>query len=457
MNHVDGCLKKLVRELRALSGLGIPIVITQLLQVSYGFVAILMMGRVGTLELAGIGLGTSLWVMVFLGTLGVLMVVSPVVARQFGSNRSEEIRETFQQALWLSSIVALCSWWMMRHIGAVMSVMSVEAAVIPLVEDYLRITSWGMPSVCLYFVCRFLCEGTGNARPMMLIQLVVLPINILLSWILIFGKWGFPPLAVHGAALAGVICLWLNAGLILGYVAKAGRYRHLKLLRDFARPSVTEIGKLARLGLPVAGLLILESGFFNAIALMMGSLGQTALAAHNIVMNYVTLIFMVPVGLANALMVRVGQAMGESGATEARFRGLVGIGVASGAMAVSALVILMFPQAIIGLYTTDSAVVATASVLLVCAALFQLSDGIQITSAGALRGLQDTTVPMFISGGAYWLVGVPTSWWLGIHLERGPFGLWLGLILGLTVGATLLGARFLLKSGRLIRRQELES
>ena len=166
---------------------------------------------------------------------------------------------------------------------------------------------------------------------------------------------------------------------------------------------------------------------------------------------------MVPVGLANALMVRVGQAMGESGVAEARFRGLVGIGVASGAMAVSALVIVMFPKAIIGLYTADSAVAATASVLLVCAALFQLSDGVQITSAGALRGLQDTTVPMFISGGAYWLVGVPTSWWLGIYLERGPFGLWLGLILGLTVGATLLGGRFLLKSGHLARRQGLES
>ena len=439
-------------ELKALSRLGIPLVITQILQVSYGFVATVMMGRVGTLELAAIGLGTSLWVMVFLATLGVLMVVSPIIAREFGADRSEAIRQTFQQALWLCSIVALFSWWMMRHVGAVMSVMSVEAAVIPLVDEYLQITSWGMPSVCLYFVCRFLCEGTGNARPMMLIQLLVLPINIFLSWILIFGKLGFPVLAVNGAALAGTICLWLNAGLMLGYVARSSRYRHLKLLCDFARPSMTEIGKLARLGLPVAGLLILESGFFNAITLMMGSLGQIALAAHNVVMNYVTLIFMIPVGLANALMVRVGQAMGESGVAEARFRGLVGIGVASGAMVVSALVIVMFPQAIIGLYTADPSVAATAAVLLVCAALFQLSDGIQITSAGALRGLQDTNVPMFISGGAYWLVGVPASWWLGMYLERGPLGLWLGLILGLTVSATLLGARFLLKSGRLATR-----
>ena len=439
-------------ELKALSRLGIPLVITQILQVSYGFVATVMMGRVGTLELAAIGLGTSLWVMVFLATLGVLMVVSPIIAREFGADRSEAIRQTFQQALWLCSIVALFSWWMMRHVGAVMSVMSVEAAVIPLVDEYLQITSWGMPSVCLYFVCRFLCEGTGNARPMMLIQLLVLPINMFLSWILIFGKLGFPVLAVNGAALAGTVCLWLNAGLMLGYVARSSRYRHLKLLCDFARPSMTEIGKLARLGLPVAGLLILESGFFNAITLMMGSLGQIALAAHNVVMNYVTLIFMIPVGLANALMVRVGQAMGESGVAEARFRGLVGIGVASGAMVVSALVIVMFPQAIIGLYTADPSVAATAAVLLVCAALFQLSDGIQITSAGALRGLQDTNVPMFISGGAYWLVGVPASWWLGMYLERGPLGLWLGLILGLTVSATLLGARFLLKSGRLATR-----
>jgi len=287
--------------------------------------------------------------------------------------------------------------------------------------------------------------------------LLVLPINIFLSWILIFGKFGFPVLAVNGAALAGTISLWLTAGLLLIYVATAGRYHHLKLFRDFSRPSLTEIGKLARLGLPVAGLLILESGFFNAIALMMGSLGQIALAAHNVVMNYVTLIFMIPVGLANALMVRVGQAMGGPGVAEARFRGLIGIGVASGAMVVSALVIVMFPQAIVGLYTTDPTVAATAAVLLVCAALFQLSDGIQITSAGALRGLQDTTVPMFISGGAYWLVGVPTSWWLGIYLERGPLGLWLGLILGLTVSATLLGARFLLKSGRLATRQGIES
>jgi MATE family multidrug resistance protein len=448
---------RVTKELGHLLALGVPLVIAQLLQVSYGFVAIVMMGRVGTLELAAIGLGTSLWVMVFLATLGVLMVVSPVVARKYGADRSDTIREIFQQALWLSSIVALFSWWMMRHVGAVMSVMSVEAAVIPLVEDYLRITSWGMPSVCLYFVCRFFCEGTGNARPMVLIQLIVLPINILLSWVLIFGKFGFPALAVNGAALAGIICLWLTAVLMLIYVAKAGRYRYLKLFSDFARPRLSEIGKLARLGLPVAGLLILESGFFNAIALMMGSLGQTALAAHNVVMNYVTLIFMVPVGLANALMVRVGQAMGESGVAGARFRGLVGISVASGAMVVSALVIVMFPQAIVSLYTADPTVAATAAVLLVCAALFQLSDGIQITSAGALRGLQDTTVPMFISGGAYWLVGVPTSWWLGIYLERGPLGLWLGLILGLTVSATLLGARFLLKSGRLASRQGLES
>ena len=445
-------LQPLFKELGQLRLLGVPIVITQLLQVSYGLVATIMMGRVGTLELAAVGLGASLWIMVFLATLGVLMVVSPVVARHLGADRAGDIRETFQQALWLSLIVALCSWWMMRHVGAVMSVMSVEAVVIPLVEDYLQITSWGMPSVCLYFVCRFLCEGTGNARPMMLIQLVVLPINIFLSWILIFGKLGFPALAVNGAALAGTICLWLTAGLMLIYVAKAGRYHYLKLFSGFARPRLSEIGKLVRLGLPVAGLLILEASFFNTIALMMGSLGQAKLAAHNVVMNYITLIFMVPVGLANALMVRVGQAMGESGVAEARFRGLVGIGVASGAMAVSAFVIVMFPEAIIGMYTADPEVASIASLLLLGAALFQLSDGIQITSAGALRGLQDTTVPMFISAGAYWLVGVPTSWWLGIYLERGPFGLWLGLILGLTVGATLLGTRFLVKSRRLARQ-----
>ena len=251
---------------------------------------------------------------------------------------------------------------------------------------------------------------------------------------------------VAGAALAGAMCLWLNALLLLAYVCVAPRYRALRLFDSFQLPCLLVLRKLGKIGLPIAGLLLFESGFFSVIALMMGSLGKVALAAHNVVVNYVTVVFMVPVGLANALMVRVGQAMGESGLVESQFRGLVGIRASSVLMILSAFIILFFPELIILLFTGEEEVASLASVLLIAAALFQLSDGVQISAAGALRGLQDTTVPMFISGASYWLVGAPAAWILGIYLEGGAFGLWMGLVFGLTASAVLLGWRFASRS-----------
>ena len=440
----DPVVRRLWPELVGLFSLGLPIIFTQLLQVSQGTIAVIMMGRVGSRELAAVGLGASLWVFVWLGCMGLLMGLSPTIAQHHGAGRKQEIRECFQQGLWLGLIVGILAFLVMRVIGHVMRVMRVDPEVIPLVDGYLAITSWSMPAVCVYLVLRFFCEATGRSRPMMVAQLLLLPIGFFGNYLLIYGKWGFPAMGVDGAAVTFAVGLILVAVFMAIYVLRAGRYRSFGLFHNFRRPNVKEIRNLLRLGVPISLNLVLDSGFYGGIALLMGQIGHVALAAHQLVINYATLIFMIPVGLSSAIMVRIGQSVGRSDFAEVRFRGWLGITVATVLIMPSVVFMIFFPEIIISIYTSDSEVVPVAAALFMIAALFQIFDGLYMTGAGALRGMKDTKGPMWISVLAYWLIGFPVAWFLGSHL--GPEGLWYGMVIGVGLTGILLGWRFELKA-----------
>nr|MDJ0892769.1 MATE family efflux transporter [Gammaproteobacteria bacterium] len=199
---------------------------------------------------------------------------------------------------------------------------------------------------------------------------------------------------------------------------------------------------LLQLGLPIALVTVLEVGLFAAVGLLMGSLGAQAIAAHQIAINYAALMFMIPLGISMATTVRVGQASGAGYALAARRAGLVGMAMATAAMVVSALVMLAFPDLIVSIYTTDQTVAELAKSLLLMAALFQVSDGLQVGALGALRGLKDTRVPAMVTFVAYWLVGLPLAWSLGVAQALGPQGLWVGLVAGLSIAAIMLSLRF---------------
>jgi MATE family multidrug resistance protein len=175
--------------------------------------------------------------------------------------------------------------------------MRVDPGVIPMVEEYLDITSWSIPPTCIHFVFRFLCEGTAHSRPMMLVQIFLLPVAIALNWILIFGQFEIPAMGVGGAALAATIYLTVTAICMVVYVLKTARYRPLNLLRNFPSPDIAVIRGIIQLSLPIAVTMLMDAGFFTVIALLMGQLGRVGLAAHQIVINYSTLVFMIPVGL----------------------------------------------------------------------------------------------------------------------------------------------------------------
>ena len=243
-----------------------------------------MMGRVGSVELAALGLGGSFMIFVFLVCLGIMMSLSPTIAQHFGAGRNEGIKSAFQQGLWLAAITSIAAFFLLREMGYLMYWIGVDPAIIPLVQDYLDLAAWSMPPFCFYLALRFLCEATGHSRPMLVINVATLPVVIVGNWALIFGHLGLPPLGVEGAAMNLVLVGTLNALGLLGFVLLAQRYRARRLFSSFPMPG-RECLVLSKLGVPIAATLVLDSGFFSAIALMMGKMGHVWLAAHQVAIN----------------------------------------------------------------------------------------------------------------------------------------------------------------------------
>jgi MATE family multidrug resistance protein len=378
-----------------------------------------------------------------------MMSLSPTIAQHFGAGRIEGIRRAFQQGLWLVLATGISAFFLLRQMGQLMHWIGVDPEVIPLAQTYLNLAAWSMPATCLYLALRFLCEATGHSRPMLVINIATLPVVVVGNWALIFGHWGLPALGVEGAALNLILVMSLNAMGMLVFVLLAPRYRARNLFVSFSLPS-KEFLTLLKLGLPIAGTLVLDSGFFSAIALMMGKMGHLWLAAHQVAINYATIAFMIPVSLSSATMARVGQAMGQGDPVLARQRGFLGISASLLLVVPSIVLILAFPQWVAGLYTGDLAVIQAALPLLLAAAMLQIFDATYITAQGALRGLKDVNGPMLISL-SFWVCGLPAAWLMGLVIGWGAVGLWWGMVFGVALTAVLLVWRFHWRSARTIR------
>jgi len=436
-------------EIRGLLKLGLPIVLTQFIQVSNTTVAVLMMGRVGALELAALGLGGSFMIFVFLVCLGIMMSLSPTIAQHFGAGRDQQIKESFQQGLWLALLTGVGAFLLLRQMDHLMLWIGIDPNVVPLVQRYLALAAWSMPATCLYMALRFLCEATGHSKPMLVINVATLPIVVAGNWAFIFGHLGMPAMGVEGAAANLILVMSLNALGMLLYVVMSRRYRARELWHSFSRPG-TGLIALLKLGIPIAGTLILDTSFFTAIALMMGKIGHVWLAAHQVAINYATVAFMIPVSLSSATMARVGQAIGQNNPWLARARGVLGISCALLLVVPSILIIFIFPEWVAGLYTDDAEVVMAAVPLLFAAAFLQIFDATYITAQGALRGLKDVNGPLMISF-SFWAVGLPAAWGLGWGLNWGAPGLWWGMIAGVAATAVLLIWRFHWRASSVLR------
>ena len=432
----------LAHEMRATVRLALPLICAQLAAVGSSVIDTVLSGHVSAHVLGSVAVGSNIWSLVIVSGIGMMMALPPSVAQLDGAGRRHEVGAVFRQALWLALGVGVVLWFAVRHAAPLIDLIGVAPSLRDGVQSFLLAISWGAPALTCYFALRGLSEGLSLTRPSMYFSLGGLVLLVPLGYMLMFGKLGIPPQGAHGCGVATAIVLWLELLAFGIYVIFRSNYRGLGLFDHFEWPHLRRIGALMHIGLPMTVTLLAEAGLFVATGLIIATLGEDVVSSHQIAINIASLFFMIPLGLAMAITVRVGNAVGRGDERGVRYAGFCGIGLTLLTQVLSAGLMLGMPYFIARLYTHDPKVIALAAQLIMLAGLFQFSDGIQVAANGALRGLKDTRVPMAITLFAYWIVGMPVGWWLAFHHGMGARGMWMGLIAGLTVAAVMLFTRF---------------
>lgn len=439
------------REMGHTAWLALPIIIGQVLSVAMNFIDTVLAGKLSTSVLAAVAMGYQVWVIALLIVIGLMLAITPTVAQLDGARRRSEVGSVFRQALWLALGVGVLLGWGLCQAKPLLVAAGVAPAVIPEAMGFLRSIAWAAPALALIFACKNMSEGMSLPRPTAYFGLLGVVLLLPTAYALMYGKWGFAAQGARGAGIAHALALWVQALCFLAYVWRRPHYREMRLFARFEWPKPRVLGELLRLGIPMGTALFMEGSLFVTVALLMGSLGETAAGAHAIAINVASITFMVPLGLSMATTVRVGNAVGRRDPTGILWAAGGGMLLMLLTQTVSAGLLIGLSGPIAGVYTHDAAVSALAVVLLRFAAWFQFSDGIQVLANGALRGLKDALAPALITIVAYWAIGFPMGWWLGIEKGFGAEGLWTGLIIALSAAALLLLVRFLLLSRRLFR------
>ncbi len=437
-------------ELLRTAKLAAPLVAGHMATGMVGLVDSLIAGRHGTGTLAAVSVGSAMFALAILLPLGTLMALPPKVSSLEGGGQRAAIAPVFRQTLWLAALLGIAMWGLLSLLPQAMPLFGIDPAIHPGATAFLHGIRWGLPALTLYLAMRYLCDGLHFSLPTMLFGLGGLLLLAPLGYAMAFGKFGFAEHGAGGLGIASTVMMWAQMLGFTLYLARARRFADLRLFDRFEWPVWDEQRDLLKVGLPIGVTVMMEGGLFIITALLIGRLGEVPAAAHQIAVNVSTLCFMVPFGIAEATTVRVGNALGRQSRSGIQRAARAGLVLVLATQLLSGLVLVAGNDFIARLYSTDVAVAGLAAGLLLYAALYQLPDGIQVLSNGALRGLQDTRVPMFLAAFAYWGIGMPLGAWLGLGLDLGPQGMWIGLIAGLSMAALLLGGRFL-QSARRIR------
>ncbi|WP_421772889.1 MATE family efflux transporter [Gracilimonas sp.] len=434
--------KEIKKEGLKLVAIGSPIIATQLLRMGLNFTDTVMAGNLSALDLAAVAIGNAIYMPIGIFCMATLIAINPVVSQFLGARKFEEIGKSARQMFWLIIMLTIPAFLLIRNLDLVMHLMGVTPEIIPLADGYLKAISWGVLPLLAYAGIRYFSEGLSVTKPAMYIAAASLVLNVGANYVLMYGKLGFPALGAVGTGYATSVINLFGAIVFIAFTASFKPFKRFNIFGRTTGPEWKYIGELVKVGIPNGISSSMEVLLFATVSLLMGTLSVKAAAAHQIAINVAATMFMIPFGLSMAISQRVGFSLGQGSMSNARFRGFVGIAICAGVMTLTALLLFLAPEFIISIYTDDVEVASVAVSLLFMAAIFQISDGLQVGAFGALRGLKDTRIPMIVNFISYWLVGFPTGYLLGIFLGYGPEGLWIGLIGGLTVAAVLHNYRF---------------
>jgi MATE family multidrug resistance protein len=401
----------------------------------------MMVGRVGKEAMGAVSVGGVLFYTVALFGMGMMLGLDTLVSQAFGGGRTADCHRSLINALWLAAALApalmLAQWmWM-----PLLTTFGVNPAVLRETRRYLEALLWSTPPLLVYAAFRRYLQGMNQVKPVMFALISANAVNALVNWMLIFGHWGAPALGVAGAGWATVASRIYMAAVLVSYALWWNARRGTGLWRAPLCPSLERMRALVALGAPAALQIVIEIGVFALVTTLIGKLDATSLAAHQIAINAVSFSFMVPLGLGSAAAVRVGQAVGRGDWEGAASAGWAAIGLGVSIMAGFALLFIGAPRLIGRMFTNDVQVIDAAIGLLALAALFQLFDGAQGVATGALRGAGNTRIAAVTHLVGYWLVGLPSGYWLCFSARWGAAGLWAGLCAALIlIGIILAGA-----------------
>ncbi len=430
-------------HLKSTLRLAAPLVVGQLSAMGMSVADSVIAGRIGAAALGGVAVGAAIYSFSLLLTIGVLGAVTPTVAQLFGARRFDEIAPRARQAWWLALALGLTVMLVCFNASVLLQAIGIDPALYPYASDFLRGVGCGGPGLAAFFVLRGYADGLGRTKPGMVASTLGLVLLVPLAILLAFGAGPIPALGTFGLGLATAIVLTVEAIGLAWYLHRAEWFQRFGSILELDRPQREPIRALLAIGLPMAFAWQMEGGLFIVVALLMGRIGGDWAAAHQIAISVASVAFMVPLGLAQAVTVRVGHARGANDVVGVRRAGIAGLILALATQTCSAAVMLVFAAQITRLYAPGAeSLVPLAVQLMFLAGIFQLSDGIQVVAAGALRGLKDTQFPMYITALAYWGIGFPLAWGLGFGTGLGAPGLWIGFIAGLTMAAILLNWRF---------------
>lgn len=422
-----------------------PILITQVAMYLMTFFDILMTGRYDSEHLAGVTIGSSFWSPVYTGLAGILLSVTPIVAQAIGAGRKDEARPTVQQGLYISivlSAVVLVLLQIVIRMG--LGQMPLEPEVGRVASGYLTAMSAGLIPLFAYTVIRSFIDALGATRVTMIVTLISAPVNIVLNGLFIFGIAGFPELGGIGAGVASAITYWFILGIAIAVTHTRRPFQQYHLFKGWERISLPRWKGIIALGVPIGISIFTETSIFAVVTLFMSNYSTETISAHQIALNFTSLLYMIPLSLSMGATILVGHAVGAGRWKEAKEYSWLSVFLAIVFSLISIFILVVFREGIAALYTEDQAIVRLAVQFFIFAAFFQLSDAIQAPVQGALRGYKDVNVTFIMAIISYWVIGLPVGYLIANTTELGPFGYWIGLITGLTAGAITLSVRLFL-------------
>ena len=436
-------------EIKKLMHLMLPILITQFAQAGFGLIDTIMAGQLSAVDLAAIAVGVGLWIPIMLLFSGIMIATTPLVAEANGARTPEKIATIVRQSLWVALILGVIAGLLLQLMPLLLPVFGVPDNLLPKASLFLHAIGFGMPAVTMYAALRGYSEALGFPRPVTVISRLALVSLVPLNYVFMHGLGPIPALGSAGCGFATAILQWLMFFALLGYIQKAKIYKATSIFSHFEKLDSYWIKRILKLGLPIGLAIFFEVSIFSTAAIILSPLGETIVAAHQIAISVTSQLFMIPMSLALALTIRVGTYYGEKNYVAMRKVQKLGLITATGLALTTMLFMWLLRPEIVAVYTQDVMVAEVAMYLIWFAIAYQIMDAWQISAAGCLRGMQDTKGPMWITMIAYWVVAFPVGIYLSRFTSMGAPGVWVGLIVGLTVACILLLMRLYMNNKRL--------